>query len=303
MTDRRTRVRRWFREPLLHFVLIGCALFVANRALHPDSTRPTPVTRIELTADSVHQLELSWLAQWERRPTAAEMRGLVESKVREEILSREAAALGLDKDDTIIKRRLAQKMEFLAEDVSFIRDPTREELAAWYERNGDRFRLPDRISFHHLYFSFDRRGDRARDDAMFAAAALARHPADDAFAPSADTFIFQDHYADRSQEQVAALFGTKFAEAVLAMPAGSWRGPIESGFGWHVVWVESIEHGRVPVLEEIEPDVRTAWIDAQRAENRRRVFDEMRARYEVVLPLGDADASTGDTTALTKAGR
>src|SRR6478609_11930193 len=152
--------RRWAREPLLHFLLIGAALFVIYHWLNPTATNSDTSRRIELTNDDIRQLEISWTAQWQRPPTPEEMRNLVEDKVHQEILYREALALGLDRGDTIVKRRLAQKMEFLADDVSALRDPTTDELRAWYARNSDRFAEPGHRSFRHVYFSTDRRGER-----------------------------------------------------------------------------------------------------------------------------------------------
>ena len=155
-------LRRWLREPLLHFLLAGLMLFVGYRAFNPAAVEQAHRSRIEVTADDLRQLEVGWTAQWRRPPTPEEMRRLVDSKVREEILYREGLALGLDQGDTIIKRRMAQKMEFLAEDVSALRDPEPGELKAWFETNASRFALPGRITFRHLYFAPDRRGAQAR---------------------------------------------------------------------------------------------------------------------------------------------
>ena len=137
------RLKRWLREPLLHFLLIGLVMFVVYHALHPNSGQGDRLSRIELTADDLRQLELAWAAKWQRPPGPEELRNLVAAKVREEILYREGLALGLDKEDTIVKRRLAQKVEFLSEDVSTIRDPGVKELKAWFEKNASRFALAE----------------------------------------------------------------------------------------------------------------------------------------------------------------
>ena len=239
--------KRWLREPLLHFLFIGVLLFAAYRMLHPELSRTAEVNRIELTADDLRQLEVAWTAQWRRPPTSEEMHGLVEGRVREEILYREALALGLDRGDTIVKRRLAQKMEFLAGDLSAVRDPTADELRAWYARNGDRFAESGRRSFRHVYFSTDRRGGQARADAMRALSKFADRAADSPVVGAVgDPFMFQNHYADRSPEQIASIFGSAFAVAVDQVRPGSWQGPIESGLGWHLVFVSSATPGRVP---------------------------------------------------------
>jgi hypothetical protein len=241
--------------------------------------------RIVITADDLAQIRLVWMAQWRRPPTPEEMHNLLDGKIREEVLSREAMALGLDKDDTIIKRRLAQKMEFDMEDASALREPADDELRRWFEQNPQRFALPGLVSFRHLYFSPDLRGARARDDAMAALWKLAGKPDE---APElqglSDPFMFQDLYAERSPDQVAGIFGTTFAQALLRLEQGKWQGPVESGLGWHLVWVESTIPGGVPSFEEVEARVKSEWSDEQRAEAKRKMFDHMKGRYQIVLP-------------------
>lgn len=277
--------RRWLREPLVHFLLIGLALFMGYRLLHPNFNQEAPTNRIELTEDDLRQMSVAWMAQGRLAPSPEQLQGLIESKVREEILYREALALGLDNGDTIVKRRLAQKMEFLAEDVSALYEPKNAEVRAWFEKNATSFALPARISFRHLYFSPDRRGTEARNDAQRALEQLAGRPADaPATATLADRFMFQEFYGDRAPEQLAKEFGPRFAEAVFGLRPGVWQGPIESGYGWHLVWVDSITPSRVPTFEEIEPTVKSAWLEEQRAKSKRQMFEAMRARYEVILP-------------------
>jgi len=283
MTEMGLPVQRWLREPLLHFLIAGMALFGAYRVLSPAGDLAGRSTRIEVTADDLRQLEMGWRSQWQRAPTTVEMRNLVETRIREEILYREALALGLDKDDTIVKRRLAQKLEFLAEDVSTIRDPTGAELEAWFEKKRDRFSLPGLVSFRHLYFSPDRRGEQARAGAVKALSALAGKPVNTPATGLADRFMAQDYYAYRDPEGVANVFGTQFAQALLQLKPGRWQGPIESGLGWHVVFVESIGAGRVPDFEEIEPAVKAEWLAEQRADLKRKAFESMRLRYEIVI--------------------
>jgi len=283
--------RAWLREPLVQFVALGLLLFVLDRALGSRSDAAGQRVRIEITEGDIRQLATAWTAQWQRPPTPEEMRNLVAARVREEILYREALGLGLDKDDTIVKRRLAQKMEFLADDVSAVREPGREELRAWYATYGERFARPARLSFHHLYFSPDQRGARAAEDAARARALLGRAPRGASGAGRlADSFMFQDAYLDRTPEQIAAVFGTQFALAVAKVQPGAWSEPLESGLGWHLVWVDSAAAGQVPPLEDIEPAVKAAWLDEQRVEARQRAFAALATRYQVILP-GSTPAS------------
>ena len=281
----RSSVKRWLREPLLQFLVAGALLFAGYRALHPEAFRPTDDNRIEVTADDLRQLEIAWTAQWRRPPTPDEMRGLVDARVREEILYREALTLGLERGDAIVKRRLAQKMEFLASDVSALPDPTAAELRAWYANNAERFAEPGRRSFRHVYFSTDRRGTQARVDAANALRQLSGKPADAPVADNVgDAFMFQNQYADRSSDQIASIFGSAFAAAVNEARTGSWQGPIESGLGWHLVFVTSVNPGRVPSYDEVEPQIKAAWLDEQRGAARQRAFEAMKAHYEIRLP-------------------
>jgi len=276
---------RWLREPLLHFLLLGAALFGAYSYFEPRVDGPETSMQIRLTPDELLQLILVFQAQWQRPPTQAEFSRLVENKVQEEVLYREAVAMGLDKDDTIVKRRMTQKMQFLAEDVAAAYEPTTAELEAWYARNARKFALPGRLNFRHLYFSPDRRGARTRDDAGDALAKLAGQPVDSKLTASlGDPFMMQDYYADRSPEQLAKEFGPAFAQAIFRVGPGAWQGPIESGFGWHLVFVDSFVPGRAPSFAEVESDVKTAWLGERKAEAWRKAYDAMRAKYTVLLP-------------------
>src|SRR5262249_47607623 len=222
-----------------------------------------------------------------------ELKRLVEDRVQEEVLYREGLAMGLDKGDIIVRRRIAQKLQFLAEDGAKAREPVRAELEAWYAKNSDKFAQPNRVSFRHLYFSPDRRGARARDEAADALAKLAGQSQDSKLAEAvADRFMFQDYYRDRTPEQLAREFGPQFALAVAKLAPRSWQGPIESGLGWHLVYVDTLIPGNVPAFEEVEQDVRTAWLIEQKALAWQKAYRDMRAKYTVLLPTPPQRASS-----------
>ena len=270
----------------MQFLLLGLLLFLVYGKIQTGPARAPKSNQIELTLDDLRQLQIGFAAQWQRPPTTQEMMGLVENRIREEILYREALAMGLDKDDTIVRRRMAQKMEFLAEDVAAAHEPSAAELRAWFAKNEKLFAQPARVSFHHLYFSPDKRGPSARADAARALGRLEGKPADWPGAASlGDPFMFQSYLADRDPSQIAKEFGPPFAKALFEQKPGAWRGPVESGYGSHLVFVESITPERLPALEEIEPDVKIAWLAAQKAEAWDKAYKAMRAKYELVLPL------------------
>jgi len=205
-------LKRWLREPLVHFLLLGAALFGVYAYMQRGRGGFDSSKQIALTMDDLRVMESYFESQWHRPPTPAEFQAMVEDKVREEVLYREGLAMGLDKDDTIVKRRMAQKMQFLAEDVAAAHEPSTAELKVWFESNSDKFALPSRYSFRHLYFSPDKRGKNVQDDARKALARIAGQPEDSKLAVSlADPFMFQDYYGDRTPEQLAREFGPPFA--------------------------------------------------------------------------------------------
>lgn len=303
-------MKRLLREPLIHFLLLGAILFgvyaYAERGHGGQQSR-----QIRLTIGDLSQLVSVFQSQWRRDPTPEELRQLVEDRVREEVLYREALALGLEKEDTIVKRRMAQKMQFLAEDVAAAHEPARKELATWYEANRDRFASPPRVSFRHLYFSPDHRGARAREDAAAALTKLAGQPEDSNLAATiADAFMFQEYYRDRTPEFLGKEFGPNFALAVAKLSPGSWQGPVESGFGWHLVFVDTLIPGGLPAFEEVEADVKTAWLAEQKVQAWQKAYQDMRAKYTVLLPAPAENASANGGTsrseqipALSRGGR
>ncbi|EPE97160.1 peptidylprolyl isomerase [Rhizobium grahamii] len=289
--------KKWQRllsEPLLHFVVVGVVLFGGYRLFTPAPEEAVDQQKINLTKDDVRQLAVTWLAQGRPPPTPDEMRSLMDQKVTEEILFREAVSLGLDRDDEIIKRRLAQKMDFLAADLASLDEPNNAQLEAWYAKRSDRFALSPHLSFRHLYFSFDKHGEAARDAAVAAIPTISGKPASSPEVASvADPFMFRNYYSDATPDQMAKELGPNFAKALFTLKPGSWQGPVQSGYGWHLIWVDSIEPGRVPAFEEVAPAVKSAWLDERYAEVKSNALKEMRSRYVVNLPTVTADDLRG----------
>lgn len=278
-------IQRGIREPLVHFLLLGLLLFGINAFMNRGRLGVEASRQIVISLYDLRLMETYFESQWHRPPTVQELQALVEDRVREEVLYREGIAMGLDKDDTIVKRRIAQKLQFLAEDVAAAHEPSTDELKAWFEKNKEKFALPSRYSFRHLYFSPDTRGKNAQEDAARALARIAGQPEDSKqTTPLADRFMFQDYYADRTPEAIAKEFGPQFAVALEKLEPGAWRGPVESGYGWHLLFVTTVMPGRIPAFEEIEPDVKTAWLGEQKQQAWEKAYAEMRTKYSVLLP-------------------
>ncbi|MNI40519.1 peptidylprolyl isomerase [compost metagenome] len=220
------------------------------------------------------------------------MQALIDDYVKEEILYREALKLGLDKDDTIIRRRLAQKMDFLAEDVASLRDPAPGVLEAWYNQHQDQYAPPPLATFHHVFFALDKRGADAQAQAQAALRGLT-----DRNSGEGDAFVFESAYTEQSQDQVARVFGSKFALSLFQQTPGRWVGPVESGFGWHLVWIDTLAKPQAPPFETVAQQVKSDWLSEQRSESKRANFDALKARYEVVvmMPAAAADVAAIQT--------
>lgn len=295
-SQRRSRMRKLAGEPLVQFLIVGLALFGADRMMRAPEQN-SDKSRVELTESDVRKLALTWLAQGRPPPTPSQLKNLVDQKVAMEILVREAKGLGLDQDDEVIKRRLAQKMDFLFEDVAKAREPSEGELREWFARNTDRFAAPPRVDFRHLYFAADRGRSKEEVEARKVRLADEKDETVAAKIVGADQFMFQDGYTDATPDKVAKVFGPAFAKSVFELPAGSWQGPVRSGFGWHLVFIDATTPGSPPKFEDVAPQAKEAWLEEETRSLKRRAFEELKARYTVVLPPLDSPALTAPVKA------
>ena len=273
-----TRPQGWLarvlREPLTHFVAIGIGIFVVSHVIEERQSR----YNLTLSNADVLRIANSYAQQYGAQASPAQMRTMIDNAVREEIYLREGLGLGLDKDDEIVRRRIAQKFDFLQQDQAAPREPGEAQLRDWYAAHRDRFAAPAKVSFEQRYFAPDKRGDAAARS--LAAAALAS-PA----SSPGDTFPGPATIVALSSEDVDRVFGgTGFAASVFAAPEGAWAGPFRSGFGWHVVRVTSRSAVRARSFAEAREDVRRDWIEADRKARNDKAWTALRARYTVTVP-------------------
>lgn len=278
---------RLLREPLLHFVLIGAVLFAVDAALRDASAPSDQVIRI--TEAEIVRLGAQWTKQYQRPPAPTQMQGLLDARVREEVLYREALAMGLDEDDGIIRRRLAQKLEFVIEDLAAAREPTEAELGAFFKAQRERYRLPPRVSFSHVYFSPDR---GAEAEASLVLASLRPETLGAAAADRGDRFMMGASYREQSPQDLEAVFGPEFVHALLDLEPGVWSGPLASDYGWHLVRIGARSDSRLPALAEVADRVRQDWSYEQRRQANEAVFEQLLARYEVVIE-GEVEGTVG----------
>lgn len=268
-------VRRILREPLLHFLVLGLAIFLAAHWFEARSKRYT----IEVGTDQVKRISEGYLLQYGAPPTTEQLKTLVDDQVREEIFLREGLALGLDRNDEIVRRRIAQKYDFLQQDMAAPRAPSDGELRSWYAAHQAQYAEPGRRSFDHVYFAIDQRGEAAAK--ALAAAVLARLQAGGA-APGGDPFPGPKIVRQLSQANTDRLFGGEgFAARIFAAPPGKWDGPFRSGFGWHVIRVTEVVPPRLRGFEAARDDARDDWMKADRIAQNRASYAALRARYRV----------------------
>ena len=282
------------REPLLHFALIGALIFGVNAWRNRD--RPAAATglpEIEVNAGTIAWLGEGFAKQWHRAPDARELRGLVDDHVRDEILYREALAMGLDRNDTIVRRRMAQKVQFLGEDIAAAATPDEAELRAYFETNAARYARPGQVSFRHVYFSKDRRGAKLEADAREGLAALVKGGDETALG---DPFLGEFEFVSADESRIASTLGGEFAKQVIALPVGPWQGPLTSTFGLHLVLVTDRAQSRPVAFEMVRDAVARDFAEDRRLAANRDFLERLKARYRVAVDEAALEAAAKDST-------
>jgi hypothetical protein len=279
---------RLLREPLLQFLALGAVLF-ALHGLAGKRGAEAP-EKIVVSASQVTNLGDGFARTWRRPPNAQELQSLIEDYIRDEVLYREGRAAGLDRDDVIIRRRVRQKMEFLADEMS-APEPSDAQLAAYLASNPERFGAEDQLTFRQVFLSITRRANTIDSDSKQLAGILAR--ADGAVDATAlgDAFLLGEEFRDVSSSKVTSIFGEGFAKQLSGTETGRWQGPISSGFGQHFVFISEWYPGNLPPLDAIRPAVQREWANARRLEAGQKLYASLRGRYEIVIEQPKAKAA------------
>jgi hypothetical protein len=275
------RMKRIFDEPLLHFLLLGAGIFLAY-SLMPHSDSSGEPGKMVVTLGQVEHLAAGFARTWQRPPTAQELAGLVRDRVREEVYFREAMALGLDKDDTIIRRRLRQKMEFIADDIAQA-DPTDADLNAYLQAHPDSFRVEQRLTFRQVYLNPEKHGENLARDAAQLLTQLNQPGAKADASALGDPFLLEHQFVAVPASEVAKQFGETFPVKLGALVPGQWQGPVESGYGVHLVLISEPMEGRLPALAEVRDAVRREWDHTRRLEANEKFYQERLKRYTVTI--------------------
>lgn len=285
-------ISRLAREPLVHFVLIGAAVFAAF-SLFADDDETEARDRIVVTEGRVRQLAQIFAKTWQRPPTPQELRGLLDAFVKEEVYYREAVKLGLDRDDTLIRRRMQQKMEFLSE-------PGREVLAAddvalqdYLDSHKDNYRVDPKLAFEQVFIKAKASEEDAAGRAAEALKALTAGGDPAAFG---DATLLPKDIPLSPLRAIERDLGEAFSKGLEDAPLGKWTGPVRSPFGLHLVRVSKREDGYDPKLDEVRAAVLRDWRNLKRQEYEAQAYDKLRAKYEVVLPAAKPSKPDKDKT-------
>ncbi len=279
--------RHWLKEPLLHLFVLGLAVFGLHAALNRVSgSGPEDPYLVEVSSADIEWVRTMWKKRMGREPAVEDLRAQVNQIIRERILEREAVEMGLDKDDLVVRRRLAQKMEFLFKDLSALAEPSEEDLRRYFQENRSVYEIPGRVTFTQLFFNTDTRGVEGAGQAVKAllesleGASVAEPPAE---IQAGDPSMLPSRCEECDAREIEGRFGTQFSNTINTLSPGSWHGPVRSAYGLHAVHVQERSDSRVPGMEEIKGRVEADWIASKQRADSQRAYQELRSQYRVLL--------------------
>ena len=269
-----TNVMRFIRDPLFVFIVVGILLFAVDSVRQQESTD----SNIVVSKNDIQRLHDQWLSQMGTAPTPGELDGLINSYIREEIFVREARKLGLERDDVIIRRRLAQKLQFVVEDRALLETPSDSALRGYFDRHKQRYEIAERLTFSHVFFSPERRDD-ANKDAIKQLTSI--H--DGNWRELGDSFMLRRTYTQATSTEIRRDFGSRFMTSLSSLPVGTWRGPIVSGYGQHLVKLTQRNPARESSFDEAIERVRNDFNLERRNEANETELNAMRKNYRVEI--------------------
>ncbi len=268
-------------EPLVHFLVAGALVLFVNHFWISQFRQENRTREVVVSIDDQNRLAEIWRMQWGQSPSASEMEGLLASEVREQILYREAIALGLDKGDVIIRRRLVQKYNFLNENIANYIEPSQDELRSYFEQSAEDYRVPSKFTFSHIYFSPDTNSDpyaRARAELAWL---QAQDPIPVRAPEHGDEFPLQIDWSAAGLDQLQREFGKLFTDALSQSDLHNWQGPILSGLGVHLVYITARENSRKPDFGEVRDDVLRDFMYERSQLATERAYEDILTKYAV----------------------
>ena len=274
---------KFLREPLLHLVLIGAAIYLLY-GVFAEAVPEADDKTIVVSAGEIEWMRSSWRQRWNRPPTAEEFDGSIQQYIREMVLYREALTMGLNQHDMVIRRRLAQKLEYLAKDLVALTPPSEDELLAYFATHQDSYQQPALYTFTQVFIDPDKRGDATLDDAEdIKATLIAEGDAIEDAGALGDEFMLQNYYPEKDPIEIQKSFGSGFTESFMELSPGQWHGPVLSGYGVHLVYVSHVSEPPAPVFAELRERVTEDWKIDRGEELNEMFYANLRDQYTVVI--------------------
>lgn len=274
---------KFLREPLVQFLFLGGLIYLAYALVTPQSEEDNSRT-ILVSASRVQWMQDSWQKRWNRLPTKQELDGIIQQYIKETVLYNEAIKMGLDKDDGVIRRRLAQQVEFLAKDLVVYTPPAQADLEKYYKEHLDQYKPDVSYSFTQVYFDPDKRGESTLDDAnkvkekLVAQASMLQN-----VEGLGDDYMKANYFEANTPMEIRKNFGSGFAESLMELEAGKWHGPVLSGFGTHLVFVNEIVSPPIPPFDEIKARVLEDWIEQKRESLNEEFYEALEDYYTIIV--------------------
>jgi parvulin-like peptidyl-prolyl isomerase len=277
-------IKSFFKQPLVQLVALGGLVFGVSSWLDAGSGAQADRV-VVITVAEVEAQRATWEARWGRPPTEQELQGTLDQLVREQVLAQEAIRMGLDKDDVVIRRRLVQKVEFLTDGLATLQQPSEQDLRSYYAERKDEYQFPAQVTFAHVFFSPDSRGaTRAEADARAALDAIrAGGVSLEGALEMGDRIMLEPAYQAHSPAQVRRVFGQEFTDALFAIGETGWHGPIASGYGVHLVFLQDWVAAEEPAWELVAPRVEADWRLQRQTEARDLMYSTVLEQYTVVV--------------------
>jgi len=277
-------MKKILKEPFLHFILIGIALFILYGMVNKQSSSKNTIL---INDFDISSLISKWEMQWKRPPTEKELKNLINLNIKQEVFYQEALKMNLDHNDEIIKRRLSQKMQFLSNDIASLIEPTEEELKQYYIEHADKYLTPTSYSLYQIIFSPDKRKDNFKD-----AAETLKQFSDATFEEMknwGDVLPFPFYYPDITSNELGLQLGSKFSEGIKDQELNKWVGPIPSGFGYHLVYITNKTEPKLLDFELRKKDVIRDFEYDQQQEIDELIYRELKKKYNIEIDIKSKD--------------
>ncbi len=280
-------MRKLIHEPLFHFLLLGAGIFILYLLVQKNTSGDH---QIIINDNDVAHISSLYESQWHHPPTSDELTGLISEKIRQEVFYREALKMNLDQNDEIVKQRLAEKMEFLSNDLSkLVEPPTDEKLKTYFEKNKDKYLTPYSLNFYQIILTPERHTDTRESAAELLRQFSNAKPEE--LKNQGDPSYLSFYFSNESAAKLKVDFAGEMAESIRTLPLNKWAGPIKSAYGWHLVYITKKVAPHLPSFSEVKKDLKRDYQNDQEQESRTEVYLDLKKNYEIEIT---ADTLTTD---------